>query len=83
MATHFTWSVEVGESKCPECNGKTVLVCAPERWSPDAASAARFHGGDEDEGDEMVLEGVMINEELSGHYCPTCQKLCSVSFNAN
>lgn len=65
---HLTWSVETHDGKCPECNVETVLVNAPSYWMPDN------HGRDSGDDVEVV-------DEVTGHYCPKCKRLRSLSLN--
>lgn len=52
--------------KCPHCGSETRLVLAPHLW----------RDVDDPENEIKVVD------EVSGHYCPTCQLLVSLSFNA-
>lgn len=70
--THITWSIETPDGRCPECNGKTVLITF--------FSECEVH--DDNKEEVAALDGsVMIAEELSGHYCGECHKLTSLSLN--
>ncbi len=75
--THFTWSIETPGGKCPMCDGKTVLVTFPGNVEPhegdDNAEAFAAAGG----GDDWIE----LHEEVSGHFCPACHKLVSLSLN--
>jgi hypothetical protein len=53
--------------RCPKCGGEPRLVVAPPNWS--AADA-----GDTD---------YEIEDEVSGHYCPACSILVSLSLNTS
>jgi hypothetical protein len=74
--THFTWSIESPRDTCPVCDGKTVLITFPPSVEPhegdDNAEAFEAAGG----GDWIELR-----EEVSGHFCPECHKLVSLSLN--
>jgi len=66
--THITWSTEEHEGKCPECETATVLVVALAVW--------KLYD-EEGECDDTVT----VNEEVSGHWCPECERLVSLSLN--
>lgn len=68
MRTHFTWSIEVGREKCPTCDRKTILVIAPTYWRADQ----------EDCPEEDDIE---VHDEVTGHYCESCERLVSLSLN--
>lgn len=78
---HITWSIEKGDGLCPVCGEKTVLVIAGNTWDVDSEPY-----GDEDDknvvGDRFI-DGVEVGDdaEVTGHWCPTCNKLCSLSLN--
>jgi hypothetical protein len=65
----LTWSVGTEEGTCPKCDARTVLVVAPDMWRMV----------DEDAGADP---GVSIYDEVSGHACPKCNRLISLSFNS-
>lgn len=65
MMTHLTWSIEVGDSRCPECNDETILIVAPSQWYTADGEA----------------DPVEVYEEVTGHYCQKCGKLVSLSLN--
>lgn len=68
--THITWSIEK-DGRCPKCNSRTVLVVAPEWWQVDPDS----------ENAELADDEYNVVEEITGHYCPSCGDLVSLSFN--
>ena len=68
---HLKWSIERAENKCPDCGGDTLLIVAPLQWDVDSES---------DPNDEQG-GSVEVNEEVSGHYCPECCQLTSLSVN--
>lgn len=69
--THFTWSIEGPRGLCSECNGETALVIADGEWKVDYESPLCDSLGGYAE----------IREEITGHYCPNCRKLVSLSLN--
>jgi len=73
---HLTWSVEHPMGTCQHCNGKTVLAIAPSAWDVDSESA-QADGFDENE----FVDGVETDAEVTGHWCPGCRSLVSVSVN--
>lgn len=70
VRTHFAWSIESPDDGCPVCGTKTVLLIAPLYWSVDCE--------DREEDDDVDAE---VTEEVTGHYCRKCQRLCSLSLN--
>lgn len=80
--THFTWSIEKDRGRCPDCGAKTVLAIAESNWTVDSEPY-----GDQDEDNESVgdrfYDGVEVGHdaEITGHWCPECDKLCSLSLN--
>lgn len=78
--THLTWSRESDGGKCPECGKTTVLIVA-DTWHVDEESAVAA-GHSEDEAEDLVLESLEVHEEITGHYCLNCERLCSLSFNS-
>lgn len=69
--THFTWSVEAPGNRCPTCSTETVLVISDCEWKVDYENPRA----------EELGGSVEIHEEITGHYCPDCQKLVSLSLN--
>lgn len=69
---HVTWSIEEG-GRCPQCGGATVLVVAPEEWGID----------EEDREGEDCVDIATVYDEVSGHYCKTCERLVSLSLNTD
>jgi hypothetical protein len=67
--THLTWSIEVGDNQCPDCKVDTVLVVAPLDWSVDQ------------EGRKYEGEYATVHDEVTGHWCPKCERLRSLSLN--
>lgn len=65
--THVTWSIERDKMKCPYCAGEVRLVLAPHLW----------RNVDDPDNEIKVID------EISGHYCPTCQVLVSLSLNTS
>lgn len=68
--THFTWSIEQ-DGKCP-CGEKTALVIVGSEWQIDSE-------------DPLYRERdyASVEDEVSGHWCPECQRLVSLSFNSS
>lgn len=77
--THITWTFgEIGDGKynvCCRCNSKTMLVIAPAIWDIDSEP---FAEGEKNHNDAGIID---VDEEISGHYCPECRRLTSLSFN--
>ena len=71
--THLTWSEEKN-GKCPSCRCLTVLVTAPASWNI-------HEDGREQCGKTELPDYAEIAEEISGHWCPKCQRLTSLSLN--
>ncbi len=73
---HFT--VRLGEhcngdsNQCNACGTKTILVSAPAyEWDIDS----------EEECYEELGYEVQVDAKVTGHYCPECRVLTSLSFN--
>ncbi len=60
---------ETHDGKCATCGTETLLV-----------SMRGFHV-DCDAEHELAGDVVETNDEITGHYCPACQVLTSLSFN--
>ncbi len=65
---HLTWSEERKDGVCPFCGARLVLLVAPPQW----VNANLMDGSDPMYG---------LDEEVSGHYCPECCRLLSLSLN--
>ena len=65
---HLTWSDECVD-KCPLCGGPTKLIVNSNAWHTDYES-------------DPYESEVHTAEELTGHYCQKCARLCSLSLNA-
>lgn len=61
---------------CNECGSKTALVTTSCCWEIDEEP---FASGEVDA--DLAHRDVTTWDELSGHYCPTCDRLTSFSFN--
>lgn len=68
MKTHLTWSIEQA-GKCPTCGGEPLLVCPSSSWT------------ELETGEEEVID--VSGNEVSGHFCTTCNKLISLSLNTD
>ena len=77
--THLTWSIEHPRGECPFCGDKTVLLIAPGLW--DAHEEAAIEKVGEERFQAEFSDGLMVHDEISGHYCGTCEKLVSLSMN--
>ena len=72
---HITVCNEKNEA-CGDCGGPVILIVAPHVWEiADPENAAKVVG------ESDSIDCVEVSEELSGHYCPKCERLCSLSFN--
>jgi hypothetical protein len=71
---HLTWTNELPRGICPHCNEKTTLILASGLWNADEESC-------KEQGIEYPEDGVMVHEEVSGHYCRNCDVLTSLSIN--
>ena len=60
---------------CNECGSKTMLVATSGEWGVDEEG---FKSGEETP--EGTPEAVYIGE-VSGHWCPDCEILVSLSYN--
>lgn len=72
--THLTWSAENNE-KCPSCRCLTVLVTPMASWN------IHEDGYREQGGKAELPDYAEVGEEISGHWCPKCQRLTSLSLN--
>lgn len=77
--THLTWSTEVERGRCPTCEGCTILIVSDAEWKADEESVNVAIG--EEAYHDSLCDGVNLSEEISGHYCVTCDKLTSLSLN--
>lgn len=75
---HLAWSIE-NNGRCPECNGETLVVDAFNEMKIIVTDNSPFQRRYYEESGDGVVE---IAEEISGHYCPKCQKLTSLYFNS-
>ncbi len=62
---------------CDTCGSRTMLIYPEGEWSVDMEP---FREGEE--ADENVPASVDVPDEVSAHYCPTCERINSLSFNA-
>ncbi len=76
--THFTWSIERGD-KCPCCGSLTLLVIAPLVWRTDSEANEEYMKRKRTK--DEPTEEPEVNDEITGHWCPKCQHLCSISLN--
>ena len=75
-----------GYSRCRTCKGKVALVCLRGNWVADQEpfkADEHFKHLPKSEQDLLGYDGAEfeIHDEISGHYCPRCNKLVSFSFN--
>lgn len=68
MALHVTWTQETHDGRCGVCGSAVVLVLASPDWSADQNS-------------NQYEDGIDIQAEVSGHWCPECDCLTSLSLN--
>lgn len=78
--THLT--AVFGESEnsdgyhvCDKCGAKTMLICAGSDWSVDSEP---YKAGEEA---EDAPDCVIIDAEVTAHYCDECGLVTSLSFN--
>ena len=76
IKTHVTWDRSLN-NKCPDCQGETLLVVALGEMRIAEGDEGTFQNAHYEE-----TEIVEIEEEISGHYCPECHQLVSLSLNA-
>jgi hypothetical protein len=72
--THLTWSVEK-DGKCPKCRSLTVLITA------QGHRTIHEDGYREQGGKRELPDYASVDEEVSGHWCPKCQRITSLSLN--
>jgi hypothetical protein len=82
MKTHLTLTLnegpgEAGYSICDTCGSRTLLVYPTSYWNVDSEP---YKSGEPDVEDPADVE---IDAEVSGHFCPTCRRLTSLSVNAD
>lgn len=65
--TSLHWSIEGPNNTCPTC-GDTAVPIVAKVW--DCC----------EDDDDSFPDGLEVNEEIAGHYCPVCRKLVSLSF---
>lgn len=77
---HLVWSIEMQVGECPHCKGNTVLgIC--NRWAEiDEEQAVEAVG--QSTYDHEFAEGVSLAEEMTVHYCPSCERITAFSLNA-
>jgi len=77
-STHLTWSIERGHF-CPSCGTPPVLISAPSEWHADSEQP-EYEAAT---GDTTVADNyVTVDEEITGHWCPKCCRLLSLSLNS-
>jgi len=69
MIRHLTISDELAGGECPDCKTQTLLVTTG-LWDVDEDS----------DPDWNYPDGLNLTE-VSGHYCPQCESLKSLSIN--
>lgn len=70
--THLTCEINERDGKCGTCGESTVLISAGVEWGVDIESS-----GEDDP------DAVYVDEELTAHFCLTCNRMTSLSFNAS
>ncbi len=81
MRHQSTWSIEAQSGVCPVCGDKTIVVMSGGNWYPDSESAIEQVGFDRYQAE--FSEAVSVFDEVAGHFCGTCQRLTSLSFNSS
>ena len=61
--------------RCRKCNSKTMLVSTSGEWGVDEEC---YKSGEDTP--EDVPDAVFVGE-VSGHWCPGCEMLLSISYN--
>lgn len=74
MRSHLTWSIGGSSGKCPYCDVATVLVTPLSTWEPHESD-------DNAELVDSLCDGCEVVDEVSGTWCPTCNRLVSLSLN--
>ena len=69
--THMGWSIETPDGTCTYCGTRTILVVALAYWQVP-----------EDQEPAPEYDQAFVNEEVSGHWCPECEKLTALNLNA-
>ena len=66
-----------GYHHCNECNDKTMLVSpiAAGEWAVDEECYKSREDSPEDVPDQVFVG------EVTGHWCPTCERLVSITYN--
>lgn len=62
--------METHDGRCPKCGSETILVTAPLVWGVDEDNPKNDEDG-----------AVEVYDEVSGHFCPKCRRLRSLSLN--
>jgi len=68
-----------GYHRCKKCKSKTMLISAMSTWSVDQEA---FKNGEITSRDEDVPDSVEVGEEITAHWCDTCEKITAFSFCA-
>ena len=60
-----------------------MLCIAPNYWpiDMDPTGHAKTNAALEKKHGPLAGHDATVEEEVTGHWCPKCQKLCSLSFN--
>jgi Zn finger protein HypA/HybF involved in hydrogenase expression len=78
LTSRFGERTDGGKSVCNTCNSRTFLIIAGSDWDIDREGFEESGHNPADASDHCV----MVREEITGHFCPQCEKITSLSFNA-
>ena len=67
---YLHWSIE-RNGRCPDCDGQTALLTTCETFEVDEESPFA----------EQLSDGVATGCEVTLHWCPKCDQVCSVAVN--
>jgi len=56
-----------------------VLVICGSLWEADETSAVEQLG--EDLANDLLFDGIVVEDEITGQYCVECERLTSLSLN--
>lgn len=76
MTTNNEYTDDKGCLRCNECNTKLMLVLpCSEEWDVESECFKNGEDTPEDAPDTVYVG------EVSGHWCPTCEMLVSLTYN--